>query len=168
MIAGSTVTATSTEGWRAMSAIVWRNSPRLFVGKRMRDGRLGPRHAALGVVERVKTPDHFGQREQPALLRDKPNEPPGDAADPGFRENGVEGFGLLLRGEDRAFDEACEIGAVGDHRAEPVEIGADRDCVARDSSASWWRAPGHSGPPCPTRWFLPSPRKAPALASLTG
>ena len=85
------------------------------------------RSAAQLSVARAEVPaaDHVRDREKPPLRRDELQEIAGDAADSGLRQDGRQGADLLLGGENRALDEALEVGALGNESREVRKVGSD-------------------------------------------
>ena len=63
--------------------------------------------------------------EQPAVGGDDAQEVCGDAADPGFGQNGADRLELLVDAEDRAAHQPVEIGASDDHGVELLEVFLD-------------------------------------------
>ena len=67
-----------------------------------------------------------GNGEEAAVAGGDLDEVGGQAADAGMVENGGDGARLLLGREDRAGDEALQVGALLDEAGEIAEIGLDR------------------------------------------
>jgi hypothetical protein len=95
MIAGSTLIAISTLP-----------PPEISVS------HLRPRDTFSRIIEQIETTDHVGDREEPALGRDKLDEIRRGSADLHLREKGGERFHLIIGGKNRALDETLEVGAI--------------------------------------------------------
>ncbi len=108
---------------RAISAVM-RSRCRLRQFLRHRD--LGRDLAAAPRQLGKEMPDHLGQREEPPVLRQKPEEIACDLLQLGALGQGRDRASLLAARDDRAADHAAQIGALGQKRAHARKIARHR------------------------------------------
>ena len=96
------------------------------IGGEIRDRTLLVEDGVItGMGDAPEGADHGRHGEQAPVGGGDAQEVARQAADPGLRGDGVDGFRLLLGGEDRAVDQARQIGAAVEHRLEAPEVGLD-------------------------------------------
>ena len=101
-----------------------------------------------GRHELAKRPDHVAHREQAAVRGHELEEFRRKAADAGPLEHRGERLQLLVGGKHRAAHQPRQIGAFGDQRIEPFEIGldgVDRVRLAREIEQRGRVAARHAG-----------------------